>query len=46
MILKLSPVAVVEVAKVCTEVVSPFNEVSPPPAPASLPQKNCPVEDE
>ena len=45
-ILKLSPVAVVEVAKVCTEVVSPFNDVSPPPDPASPPQKNCPVEDE
>ena len=28
---------------VCTEAVRPFSDVSPPPAPASDPQLNCPV---
>jgi hypothetical protein len=32
-----------EVENVCTEAVSPASEVSPPPAPASLPQENVPV---
>jgi hypothetical protein len=33
----------VEVANVCTACVLPLSEVSPPPAPASDPQKNWPV---
>jgi hypothetical protein len=35
--------AVVEVANDCDACVEPLSEVSPPPAPASAPQKNCPV---
>ena len=36
-------VPVAETAKVCPALVNPFNEVIPPPAPASAPQTNCPV---
>ncbi|MCF7843689.1 hypothetical protein K9M47_02195, partial [Candidatus Gracilibacteria bacterium] len=39
----LKSVPVVPTANVCTEAERVLSEVSPPPAPASLPQKNCPV---
>ena len=39
---KSRPLAVV-VENVCTDAVSPASDVSPPPAPASDPHKNCPV---
>ena len=32
-----------EVANVCVDAESPLSEVSPPPAPASALQTNCPV---
>ena len=32
-----------EVENVCTEATRPLSEVSPPPAPASLPQEKSPV---
>ena len=40
---KPKPPFVEEVAKVCDDPVCPFRDVSPPPAPASAPQENCPV---
>lgn len=39
----LKSVPTVPVANDCTEAVRVLSEVSPPPAPASDPQKNCPV---
>ena len=42
MIWKSRPFAVV-VENVCDAAVSPANDVSPPPAPASAPQENVPV---
>ena len=40
-IVKSDPVE--DTSKVWPALVKPFNEVIPPPAPASAPQVNCPV---
>ncbi len=42
----LKSVPVVPIAKSCTDAVRVFRDVSPPPAPASDPQRNCPVVDD
>jgi hypothetical protein len=39
----LKSVPAIPTANVCEDAVSPLSEVSPPPAPASAPQMNCPV---